>query len=137
MTKVYEGIHEEISAERYRELGWADEQAQEMVKEGTTEPRVYVVEVPDHDGATGYRHLLEADEQAQAKSPGGFAWGYGGSGPTALARMILLSYTGSEPDPPTMIEFRRKFLEVLDQDDVLEIKGEQIEEFLAEFALVE
>lgn len=34
-------------------------------------------------------------------SPGGFSWGYGGSGPSELARCILLDYLGDAVHCPT------------------------------------
>lgn len=39
-------------------------------------------------------------------SPGGFEWGYGGSGPADLARSLLWDVLGCEPDPEEYQAFK-------------------------------
>lgn len=43
-------------------------------------------------------------------SPTGFNWGYGGSGPTDLARSILWDYLGKEPSTPLYQDFKWEFV---------------------------
>ena len=61
-----------------------------MVRDGMGHPHVLV----ERDGRKAYSlpHLLH-------HSPGGFEWGYGGSGPFDLARSIVGDFLGTE-DPP-------------------------------------
>lgn len=49
-------------------------------------------------------------------SPDGFAWGYGGSGPSELAKDILWDYLGEQPHPAMYQDFKGDFIEHLDQD---------------------
>ena len=127
--KHYLGKHEEITAERYEELGWEPDAAEQMVKEGQTEERVYVAE-------DGKEKLLDPDEESKERSPSGFAWGYHGSGPTALARSILVDYTEAPPDPSLVIEFRDAKIATLDQDEEFDLDGDEIAEFLRERDLI-
>ena len=124
--KRYLGKIEELTAERYEELGWAPAVAKQMVKEGATEPHVYVVE-------DGEEELLEPDDESKRQSPDGFSWGYAGSGPTALARTMLLDFTGAAPEPGVLIAFRDEKLRPLDMDAGFVIEGEEIETWLRGF----
>lgn len=61
-------------------------------------------------------------------SPGGFAWGYEGSGPADLARSILWDALDREPEPWLYQDFKRDYVAgwltdqpwVLERDDVLD-----------------
>ena len=123
--KRYLGKIEAITAERFEQFGWEPEAARQMVKEGQTEQRVYVAE-------DGDEKLLAMDDVAIRHSPDGFAWGYQGSGPTALARMILVDYAGENPEPGLVIDFRDAKLAALDQDEGFDLSGDEVEAFLRE-----
>lgn len=43
-------------------------------------------------------------------SPTGFCWGYGGSGPSDLAKSILWDYLGKEPSSPLYQDFKWEFV---------------------------
>lgn len=43
-------------------------------------------------------------------SPTGFCWGYGGSGPSDLARSILWDYLGKEPSSELYQDFKWEFV---------------------------
>jgi len=43
-------------------------------------------------------------------SPDGFEWGFGGSGPTELARCILWDHTGEEPEAATYQAFKSEVI---------------------------
>lgn len=45
---------------------------------------------------------LDPSEEAQRSSPTGFSWGYGGSGPFALAHSILVHRTGNQAVPRSL-----------------------------------
>ena len=121
--KKYVGKHEEMTAERWQELGWDDEAIKGLMKESQTEPRVYVEE----EGAEP--SLLEATEEATQHSPDGFSWGYSGSGPTALAHSILTDHLGKLPPSNLTVSFRDKFLSPLDQEGEFEITEAEIKAF--------
>ena len=78
------------------------------------------------------RPLDPAPSQAlRNHSPGGFHWGYGGSGPAQLALAILLDCTGDED---TALEHYQEFkscvIAALERDEAWEIRAGEIEEFL-------
>lgn len=56
------------------------------------------------------------------KSPTGFAWGYGGSGPSQLALAILLQFTDDDTAKELFQQFKDEFIARLpfEQDFVLE-----------------
>lgn len=59
------------------------------------------------------RHQLElmhGRHPSQMHSPDGFEWGYGGSGPSELARCILWDHLGTEPHPACYQDFKAAFL---------------------------
>ena len=88
--RIYVGRREPISSERWHSrYGWNRRRAEEMVKEGQTEPLIYVQESGGDTPPCEYElrhHPLH--------SPDGFDWGYSGSGPTDAARCILIHYLG-------------------------------------------
>lgn len=65
-------------------------------------------------------------------SPTGFAWGYGGSGPSDLARSILWDALGFAPAPSLYQEFKRTFIEPLHQEQGFVIEEGDIRAWLAE-----
>lgn len=121
--KLYAGRHEEMTAERWAELGWDEEEIKGLMKENQTEARVYVQE----EGVE--ERPLEPTDEAKAQSPDGFAWGYGGSGPTALAHSILADHLGKLPPSNLTVSFRDTFLAPIDQDGEFLISEEQIRSF--------
>jgi hypothetical protein len=75
-----------------------------------TRPGEWAVSVREPDGKEHpLRHYVR-------HSPDGFAWGYGGSGPTELARCILIDATGvMDPGHDVVLDFRRDIIERLDK----------------------
>jgi hypothetical protein len=75
----------------------------------------------DYDKAiilvNGERLTPEASLAVRNHSPGGFSWGYEGSGPAQLALAILLE-SGIEPDEAQRVhqDFKREFIAPLPQD---------------------
>lgn len=49
-------------------------------------------------------------------SPDGFEWGYGGSGPSDLARSLLADYIGAVPDPNVYQRFKFEVVAALPAD---------------------
>ncbi len=62
-------------------------------------------------------------------SPGGFEWGYGGSGPAQLALAILADFTGRNPTPMEYQTFKERYIQKLD-GDFWEMHQQQVENFL-------
>jgi len=61
-------------------------------------------------------------------SPDGFNWGYGGSGPSDLARSILWDFLGTEPAPILYQDFKFHFAS--GWKDVWEITSEEIQDWI-------
>jgi len=82
------------------------------------EPMGWAVFVRDGVGA------LRPLEHHVKHSPDGFAWGYAGSGPTELARCILIDATG-DPDPDVHLVFgyRDEVIALLDKTMGFEISA--------------
>lgn len=79
----------------------------------------------DDDSTDSYR--LPHKER---HSPDGFEWGYGGSGPSDLARSLLWDFTSTEPEPWLYQVFKDEFITKLDGDDWV-LTGQRVEEWLA------
>lgn len=60
-------------------------------------------------------------------SPDGFAWGYGGSGPSQLALAILLELYGKDEALLRYQDFKWDFIATLPKDGDWEIKGTDIQ----------
>lgn len=65
-------------------------------------------------------------------SPDGFSWGYGGSGPSELAKDMLWDFLGYEPEPALYQTFKMIFIATLDQRAGFTIYGEKIRHWLEE-----
>jgi len=63
-------------------------------------------------------------------SPGGFSWGYTGSGPATLARCILWEQTGQEPSPETYQAFKREIVVQWPQDGGWTLDATHVENWL-------
>ena len=63
-------------------------------------------------------------------SPDGFEWGYGGSGPSDLARSILWDHLGKEPPPVLYQDFKFAFVAKFEDEWVL--TSEEIDSWLRE-----
>lgn len=63
-------------------------------------------------------------------SPTGFAWGYGGSGPSDLARCILYDFLGFPPRPGVYQHFKGVFVSTWPQDEGWRLSGREIQEWL-------
>lgn len=64
-------------------------------------------------------------------SPTGFAWGYGGSGPSELARCILWDHLGGAPSAEMYQDFKRECIAPVPQDAFFEINSEQIADWIS------
>lgn len=74
------------------------------------------VQVVDAAGARPLYHYVDV-------SPTGFAWGYGGSGPTDLARSLLADRLGYVPQTPVYVAFRDDVVAHLEPSFVLTFKN--------------
>jgi hypothetical protein len=113
--KRYVGRQEPMEYERWRELGWSEEESRAMEKEGQLEPRVYVEEI----GPTGE---VKSQRLVHHKlhSPDGFSWGYAGSGCAETARSLLIDHFGGldqlplnafgDPVVPLYQRFKEQFI---------------------------
>ena len=63
-------------------------------------------------------------------SPDGFSWGYGGSGPSELARCILWDYLGREPEPALYHAFKDEFVATQPQGGPFRVEGQAIASWL-------
>ena len=63
-------------------------------------------------------------------SPDGFEWGYGGSGPSDLARSILWDYFGAEPHPACYQDFKFHFVAPASVDGFV-VSEPEIDQWLA------
>lgn len=79
-----------------------------IIKGEFTSRRVWLdgVELTPEESQAVYNH-----------SPGGFCWGYGGSGPSQLALAILLKVTDRETALKCYQDFKWAFISKLPQDD--------------------
>ena len=59
-------------------------------------------------------------------SPGGFSWGYSGSGPAELAMCILWDFLGHEPHPMLYQKFKEDFVAKWQHAD-WSLSGDEIE----------
>jgi Family of unknown function (DUF6166) len=66
----------------------------------------------------------------QNKSPTGFAWGYGGSGPAQLAIAILAHAAGDETARNLWMDFKWKVIGHLQQEEGFVITKESVLEFV-------
>lgn len=75
-----------------------------------------------------HRELLPDESQELINhSPDGFAWGYGGSGPSQLALAVCMEVYKGESGIPKYQEFKRDHIEPLPQSDfdvIIEFKYE-------------
>lgn len=64
-------------------------------------------------------------------SPDGFAWGYGGSGPSQLALAILLDFTGDRHIAEALyMDFKWAFVAYWPKDAAWTLRGEDLQEWL-------
>lgn len=119
--KRYVGRREPMEYERWRELGWSDEEARSMASEGQLESRIYVEEV-DANGEVRETRLTHH----KLHSPDGFSWGYAGSGCAETARCLLIDHFGGleqlprnafgEPVVPLYQRFKDQFIAVAPEE---------------------
>ena len=87
--------------------------------------------VKDEDGQP-HNLGLSASLRVWNHSPGGFEWGYGGSGPAQLALAILLDFTGDEKLASNLHQhFKAEKIATLPGGSWT-ITGNEIERWLAE-----
>jgi hypothetical protein len=84
-----------------------------------------VLVIHDEDIRTVLRHHVH-------HSPDGFAWGYGGSGPSELARCILRDLLGEFQTPHVYHRFKDKFITPAPKDQPLSIHEADIRAWLAQ-----
>ena len=86
-ARVYAGHRSPMGVHDWQELGWDLDRATELATYGHQAREVLVL---DGHAVTPLRHY-------PYHSPTGFEWGYNGSGPSDLARCILLDHYGVTP----------------------------------------
>ena len=64
-------------------------------------------------------------------SPDGFSWGYGGSGPSELAKDILWDLLGKQPSPTLYHAFKDEFIATIPQKEGWMLTENQIRAWLA------
>lgn len=85
----------------------------------------HVVEVQENGESHPLRHHLQ-------HSPNGFNWGYSGSGPSELARSVLIDHLGvDEVDPRVAQRFKEEFVATWPMNGGWELKTETIAAWLA------
>lgn len=77
-----------------------------------------------------FHEELPMSDLGRQKSPTGFAWGYGGSGPAALAHSILTHFAGDGVAARHYQTFKSDCIAKLVQDQPFQIWGSQINGFL-------
>jgi hypothetical protein len=70
------------------------------------------------------------DRGDHCHSPAGFNWGYGGSGPSELARQILWDYLGASPHPALYQDFKRDVVARFPQEQGWKLPARQILDWL-------
>lgn len=80
----------------------------------------------------GKPYQLALTTLGQRKSPTGFAWGYGGSGPAALAHAILFDLIGNETIAEGLYQdFKREVIALLPEGTGWIIREEAVRSWLA------
>lgn len=99
---------------------------------GKTADRSVTVHIMNEGGGT---HPLEHHVR---HSPDGFSWGYGGSGPSELARCILLDYFGwmEEEEREAKVQsryqdFKFSIIAALPMDEDFKLTSYEIERWLS------
>jgi Family of unknown function (DUF6166) len=118
-----------MTVEDWRTLGWDPEHAKRYALLDHTTAEVVVLE---QDGVRPLAHHVR-------HSPDGFGWGYAGSGPSELARCILLDHFGLPGDtdadwdsprlPVSYQQFKFDVIARLDQHEPWSISAQQIDDW--------
>lgn len=128
--KTYIGRRRPMTVEDWVRLGWDRERAEELQR---TDQKMVDVVVATDDGVYPLRHYVR-------HSPTGFEWGYWGSGPSDLARCILIDHLGLSPeeaaDPYYELgvsyqRFKEDHVAVLDRQGPWSITAAAIDEWIA------
>lgn len=87
------------------------------------------------DNNAGEQLTLDAAESQKIinHSPDGFAWGYGGSGPSQLALAILLELTDEKTARSAYQQFKFDTIAALPQDEDFSIEVDDVLEWLVEW----
>lgn len=131
--KTYVGYRRRMTRDDWLDLGWQEHEANRLVEEapGVTHTTVAVV---SEDGVYALPHHV-------CHSPTGFEWGYHGSGPSELARCILIDHLGLTAEqlaqrrpvlPVSYQDFKVAFVAELPRDEPWSITSEQIDEWIVE-----
>jgi Family of unknown function (DUF6166) len=124
--RMYVGRRRTMTIEDWRALGWSQTEAERYTRSDCTTTEVVVV---DPAGVRPLKHF-------QKHSPGGFEWGYGGSGCAELARCMLLDhYQLQPPDDPWLADglqvsyqaFKRDVVARLPRDTPWSVTSSEIE----------
>lgn len=108
------------------------------VYRGTPPGTVEVWETDEVVGAGDRRSVLVRPlDPAPAQwvhSPDGFSWGYGGSGPSELARALLVDHCGPGGGEPALYQaFKRDVVAGWPQDGPWELEAPAIDAWLREW----
>jgi hypothetical protein len=119
-----------MTVQDWKHLGWDEEQAARYARLDDTTADVVVL---DENGVRPLEHHVR-------HSPGGFSWGYPGSGPSELARCILLDHYGlpgnagmywdSPRLPVSYQQFKFDVTARLHENEPWSISAQEIEEWV-------
>lgn len=76
-------------------------------------------------------HELDMTARAKRHSPTGFAWGYGGSGPAALAHSLLTSVMGESYANAHYMQYKWDVIAILPQDRPWTMTDQEIKDWAA------
>lgn len=130
-SKCYVGRYRPMTVQDWKQLGWEQEDAERYALLDHTTADVVVI---DRDGVRPLAHHRRHSSE--------FNWGYGGSGPSDLARCILLDHYGVPGDaeeeysdsprlPVSYQQFKFDVIAKLPQGEPWSISAEQIEQWAA------
>lgn len=78
----------------------------------------------------GIELLPDRSQRVVNHSPDGFAWGYGGSGPSQLALAIMIAFCGEEIAKQYYQDFKWEFIAKAEKDKNLEIEISKVKEWI-------
>ena len=129
-AKCYVGRRRPMTVQDWKRLGWDRGHAERYALLDHTTAEVVVL---DQDGVRPLAHHVR-------HSPDGFSWGYAGSGPSELARCILLDHFDLPGDTDTDWDslrltvsyqgFKFDVIARLDQHEPWSISSRQIDEWV-------
>jgi hypothetical protein len=103
--------------------------------------KTYYAEAPFRDVGAGKVYVLDGLSEAVRlrhhvyHSPDGHSWGYGGSGPSELAKDLLWDLLGFKPDAMMYQAFKFDIIANLDQDQGFRLPEGQVRAWINQWCL--